>query len=90
MTLNDLIEQLTDLRTSLDDDADPEVRLAHQPRWPFEYSVGTVTLVGATGEVEEEEDREEEGDQDETIIYIGEGTQLGYLSGVASKELGWK
>ena len=98
MTLSELIEQLEDLQTGLGDDVDPEVRLAHQPRWAFEYEISGEVLVGKSPERTEppvgfSEDKAvevEDGDQDGTISYIGEGTQLGYLSGVASKELGWR
>ena len=54
---------------------DAEVRLACQPRWAFEYSIASVVGVTLDG--------------DEEVVYLGEGSQLGYLPGEASEELGW-
>lgn len=82
MTINEMIETLKDLAEEFGEDA--EVRLAQQPNWPFEYSIGGIVGVDLS------EDEEEEDDQKEKIVYIGEGRQLGYLSGCASSELGWK
>lgn len=76
MTLNELIDTLTDIRDSLTD-GDCDVRLAIQPSWPFEHSIGRVALV---------ENAEDTG----TTVYIGEGGQLGYLSADARAELGWR
>lgn len=87
MRLRDLIDELTDLATEHGDDID--VRLAQQPRWAFEYSVGRIAVV--------EPDLDDEDDDDDTpaddarpVVYIGEGNQLGYLSGAASRALDWK
>lgn len=59
------------------EDCDPEaeVRLAHQPAWPFEYSVSAV---------------EEYGTDDGPVVYIAEGSQLGYLPGEVREGLGWQ
>lgn len=43
MTAQELIEQLQGV------DPDTEVRLAQQPQWPFEYSVGQVVRVRTGG-----------------------------------------
>ena len=56
------VSDLKDILEGLPDEA--EVRLAEQPSWPFEYSVGEVQY-----------------DEDNNIVYIGEGQQLDYLSG---------
>ena len=58
------------------EDLDPnlEVRFAAQPRWPFEYSIKSVV------EVELEE---------EVVVYLEEGNQLGYLPKEASDALDW-
>lgn len=114
---------------SLGDDV--EVRIAHQPHWPFEYSIGQVEVVGP-GQSEYEvvlgepwadvetsgegtkwylfdpndEDQEVHGPFDsaddangalerleqecETIVYIAEGEQLGYLPSPAAKRLRWR
>lgn len=43
MTLNELIEKLTDLQSQLGNE-DPEVRLAIQPQWAFAHSIDQVVL----------------------------------------------
>ena len=53
MTLSELIQTLVDQAIelnpgwTLDDEMeiDPEVLLAHQPSWPFEYQIGTVAFL---------------------------------------------
>lgn len=74
MTIRDLIERLEDFADDFGDDI--EVRLAQQPRWAFEYSIGNIAAV-------------EDLQDSDPIIYIGEGQQLGYLPGDAARELGW-
>jgi hypothetical protein len=69
MTVAELAETLTDL------DPEAEVRLAHQPRWAFEYSLAAVEQV----------DTEAAG----PVVYLAEGSQLGYLPGEAAEALGW-
>jgi len=45
MTLGELIERLQEVADEFGDKADDvEVRLAHQPRWAFEYSIAGVAL----------------------------------------------
>ena len=51
---------------------DSEVRLAIQPRWAFEHSISGVAEVEVDGEY---------------IVYIGEGSQLGYLPEGAAEEI---
>ncbi len=63
------------------------MRFAHQPRWAFEYSISDV--------VEVELDRDDNGEYHNgrgvpEVVYIAEGTQLGYLPGAASEVLGWR
>ena len=55
-------------------DDDMEVRFASQPSWPFEYSILNAVLA----HVDEED-----------VIYLEEGSQLGYLPREAKEELGW-
>ena len=55
-------------------DDDMEVRFASQPNWPFEYSILDAVMV----HVDEED-----------VIYLEEGRQLGYLPREAKEELGW-
>ena len=66
--------------------ADVEVRMAQQPRWAFEYSIADAVVV-------ENKDGEEVRDsvvgEKEVIVYLSEGSQIGYLPQNASDELGW-
>ena len=55
-------------------DDDMEVRFASQPSWPFEYSILDAVLAHVDEEV---------------VIYLEEGSQLGYLPREAKEELGW-
>ena len=55
-------------------DDDIEVRFASQPKWPFEYSILDAVMVNV---------------DEEDVIYLEEGRQLGYLPGEAKEELGW-
>jgi hypothetical protein len=133
MTVGQLLEALQDIAEEHGNDV--EVRLAHQPQWPFEYSIAEVVLVGADERELKPGDRVKnllrgrqrgvidrlEGDDaayvhwdegseqlclltdlralpseddedaaEETVVYIAEQRQLGYLSGAASKALGWR
>ena len=55
------------------------VRFASQPSWPFEYSINGVvqTIVDNRG-------------NEEDIVYLEEGRQVGYLPKEAKDELGWQ
>lgn len=53
-----------------------EVRIASQPNWPFEYSVEAVAVV-------------ETGENGEEVVYLAEGSQIGYLPGAVKDEIGW-
>jgi len=59
-------------------DEDATVRFASQPSWPFEYSINGVvqTIVDNRG-------------NEEDIVYLEEGRQVGYLPKEAKDELGW-
>lgn len=66
------VGELMDWLAELDEDA--EVRLAHQPSCPFEYSLdGFNPVVTAAGG----------GDCETPVVYLVEGNQLGYLPGEA-------
>lgn len=69
MTVSRLIAQLEEM------DPEAEVRLAHQPHWPFEYSAAAAVEVTVEGE---------------PVVYIGEGEQLAHLPGEAREALGWQ
>lgn len=78
MTIRDLIDELTDIADEYGDDI--EVRLAHQPRWAFEYGIDRVGVATM-------KDRDRGGDQ--TVAYIAEKGQIGYLPQVAAVAVGW-
>jgi hypothetical protein len=78
MNVGELIEFLKDLPE------DAEVRFAQQPSYPFEYSVADVVIIG--GELGANED----GEDDDPVVYLVEGSQLGYLPGKVSREIGWR
>ena len=75
VNINELIEHLQDLQSEHGDSI--EVRLAMQPHWPMEYSIGSVGAAANHGIIA-------------PVIYIGEGQQLGYLSMAASIAVGWR
>lgn len=81
MTVGMLIAELENF------DPDTVVRLAQQPSWPFEYSIGQIVHVWDA----EMEDDDEDYNEDEGwgIVYIGEGSQLGYLPGAVQDHLNW-
>ncbi len=76
MTAQQLMNMLEDL------DPDTEVRFASQPHWPFEYDIVGVVLAS--------ELRREEGgdvgyrppfsDPNADVLYLIEGSQLGYFT----------
>jgi hypothetical protein len=73
MTVRELIEELRLM------DQDAKVRFASQPSWPFEYSIYGVVQTT----VKDREDNEQE------MVYLEEGRQVGYLPSEAKDELGW-
>ncbi len=87
MTVRELINLLED------HDAHAEVRIAHQPSWPFEYSIGDIVACDP-GDEDEEGECGDGGDasrgHEPPVVYIGEREQLGYLPGSACRALGWK
>jgi hypothetical protein len=74
MTVKQLIRYLSDFNE------DSEVRLAMQPSWPFEYSIGTVECSF---------DEDENGEEMLETVYLAEGRQLGYLPGEVTDKIGW-
>ena len=76
MTINDLIERLEEYRDDLGGDV--EVRLMTQANWPFENTIAGVAS-GAEINDASDEDLEDHGDvNDDDVLYIVEGQQLGY------------
>lgn len=70
------VEELMDRLSEMPPEA--EVRIAEQPSWPFEYSIETFNPVVVA----------RDGDNEE-VVYIAEGSQLNYLPGSVTEELGW-
>ena len=75
MTLNELIERLEEYRDQLGEDA--EVRLMTQQNWPFE---NTITGLASGAEINDADDDDDEDVETDAVLYIVEGTQLGYGS----------
>lgn len=90
MNLRELISALECLAEEHGDEV--EVRLAQQPRWPFELSVGEVLAVDLNAG-DEEYDEPPPPDYappgPEVVVYLAEGGHLGYLPGRAQSALGW-
>jgi hypothetical protein len=95
MNIHELIETLQDLEEWY---PDADVRLALQPNWPFEHSIGNVIAVDINKDEDDvdDEEKDESSEEDEeseensnVVIYIGESEQLGYLPHVVKVELGW-
>lgn len=98
MNVAELVEYLEDL------DPETEVRLATQPNWPFEYSVGEIVLPDQVGRTCPNCDNDdvhglkcydcgqelEPADDGPGVVYLAENNQLGYLPGAVSSELGWR
>lgn len=68
MTVGDLLELLEGY------DEDTKVRIATQPSWPLEHSLG----------------HEGAYDDDAKVLYLAEGQQLGYVPGHVAEQLGWR
>ena len=70
------VEELMDRLSEMPPEA--EVRLAHQPGWPFEYGIDAwnPAVVAKDGD-------------NQDIVYLVEGGQIGYLPGSAAEEIGW-
>jgi hypothetical protein len=103
MNIVELINELEYMKDIAGEDA--EVRFASQPGWPFEYSISNIIAMtnemreeNARAELQDEGLSEEEINKElegapelegENVIYLAEGTQLGYLPGDVKNELGW-
>ncbi len=75
MTLNELIERLEEYRDLHGEDC--EVRLMTQQNWPFENAI--IGLVSGA-EINDTDDEDDEDVDTDAVVYIVEGTQLGYGS----------
>lgn len=83
MTVSELRELIEDLPDHC------EVRIAHQPNYPFELSVSEARFVETRDEDEDETPASKHGEP-EGVLYIAEGNQIGYLPGNVSRELNWR
>ena len=70
------VEELMDRLSEMPEDA--EVRLAHQPGWPFEYRIDAFN----PAVVAKDNDNAD-------VVYIAEAGQIGYLPGSVAAELSW-
>lgn len=92
MTVQELIDELSEMNP------ESEVRWAAQPAWPFEYSISSVE--NFCRETEDNEDANDDPNDPrweryadpmaDDIVYLVEGTQLGYLPGAVCRQIGWK
>lgn len=80
MKIGELIERLQELAEEVGDDA--EVRLMTQPNYPFENSIqGACSGAEINGCEEGDEGDDQDGDvEGDDVVYIVEGSQLGYGS----------
>ena len=77
MTIDDLIERLEEYRDTLG--GETEVRLMTQQNWPFENSIAGLASGEEINDCDDPDDPEYDGDVEaDGIVYICEGTQLGY------------
>jgi len=77
MTIDDLIERLEQYRDEMGGSA--EVRLMTQQNWPFEYTLAGICSGEEINGEADEDDPDDDGDvDDENVVYLVEGTQLGY------------
>ena len=103
MTIQELIEQLEDIKEQVGEHA--EVRYASQPSWPFENSIYGVHALSKDerremaiermrdegmdeDEIKENFDEEELANE-EDVVYLEEGGQIGYLPDEARELIGW-
>ena len=70
MQVGELLEILKDYPEEM------EVKLAQQPKWPFQYSVGRIVDAN-------------DADDNETCLFIAEGEQEDYLGDDAAARLAW-
>ena len=85
MTAQELIEEL-EYAIERNGNQDVEVLIAQQPSWPFEYTIEQAVMVADEVDEDEEDDRVSPKNMK---VYLGEGSQIGYLNENAHNELGW-
>ena len=91
MNIAELIEELE--RVKMTHGEDVEVRLSVQPNYPYEHEIAGVSEPLTPFHFGDDEDdrpaesRNSDKPLDKTVIYIAEGTQIGYLPSKVSEEL---
>jgi hypothetical protein len=80
MTIDEMIERPEEFRDQLGGEAD--VRLMTQQHWPFENNIDGLASGEEINEAANDTDEESDGSDvaEDTVVYIVEGGQLGYLS----------
>ena len=73
MKVDELIEILEGYRDEIGGDA--EVRLMTQQNWPFENSIHGLA---SGAEINDSEDDDDDDVANDAVVYIVEGSQLGY------------
>jgi hypothetical protein len=84
------VGELRELLEGIDDNV--EVRLATQPNYPLEFHLSESSCL-CTPDVDDEDLTEveaKEAREDGQVFYLAEGQSLGYLSGFAAEQLGWR
>lgn len=77
MNLDELIDRLEEYRDDLGGDC--EVRLMTQQNWPFENTLAGVVSAEEINEFDDEEFTDDDVEDDQ-VVYLVEGNQLGYGS----------
>lgn len=86
MTICELIERLEEYR---DEFGDIEVRLMTQSHYPFENTIAGLASGAEINAAGDEDDPEDDGDvDDDNVLYIVEGRQLGYGTKGLGRSLG--
>jgi hypothetical protein len=76
MTVEELIARLEDIRDDLG--RDTEVRLMTQQNWPFENRIEGLCSSREIAEAYDEDEEDEDYGDEPVVLFIVEGTQLGY------------
>lgn len=79
MTINDMIKRLEEYRDLHGPNC--EVRLMTQQAWPFENTIHGVCTNKEM--IDDGDDEDENDDEDEPVVYLVEGSQIGYGSKTA-------
>ena len=81
MTVGDLKNELEYLMEDGSVTENTEIRMAQQPQWAFEYDIRDgVAVVNV---------KDEYSDAKRPVVYLEEGSQLGYLPENVASEIGW-